>query len=190
MHGCVTLFRPFLQRLEHDGVEIAAQFPAARALGATPLGARRVGLQDGVFQRAAGIALQACTAAGRTAVRTASTPSEYTSEAMVSGSPRNLLRRSVVGRQRASRQLGEPRLARFTVLEQLGDAEVQQPHLAVGADEDVCRLEVAVHDELAMCVRHGVGDLREQPQARPHVELSAHRQYTSMRRPSTYSMAR
>jgi len=49
--------------------------------------------------------------------------------------------------------------------QQLGDAEVEQFGSAVGSDEDVSGLEVAVHDEVAMGVGDGVADLVDQAAA-------------------------
>ena len=42
----------------------------------------------------------------------------------------------------------------------LGDAEVGDLHLAVGGDQDVARLDVAVHDAVAVRVAQRGGDLR------------------------------
>ena len=55
--------------------------------------------------------------------------------------------------------------------EQLGDAEVEQLHRAVGGHEDVVGLEVAMHDEVLMRVTHGRAHLQEELHALAHAEL-------------------
>ncbi len=40
----------------------------------------------------------------------------------------------------------------FAPVQQLGDAKIEQLRLAVGRDEDVAWLEVAVDDEALVCV--------------------------------------
>src|SRR5690606_12945752 len=61
---------------------------------------------------------------------------------------------------------------RFLVLEQLRDTEVEQLDLAVAGDQDVGRLEIAMDDEMRVCMRHGCTDLQEQIEARGDVELA------------------
>ena len=56
-------------------------------------------------------------------------------------------------------------LARLGI-EELGDAEVEQLDGAVACHQDVRRLEVAVHDQVAMGVLHGVAELQEQLEPR------------------------
>ena len=58
---------------------------------------------------------------------------------------------------------------------QLGDAEVEQFHLALGSHHDVRGLEVAVHDEGAMGGVYGPADLDEQGQSLAQSEPSAAR---------------
>ena len=76
----------------------------------------------------------------------------------------HLLGRGVVGRQhpharhRPRRQLG------VVGIEQLGDAEVQELGCAVRRHDDVRGLDVAVDDQVAMCVTHGFADHEEEPQ--------------------------
>ena len=47
-------------------------------------------------------------------------------------------------------------------------AVVDDLRLTIGADEDVGRLEVAMHDALAVAVRHGITDLAEQADPPPN----------------------
>ncbi len=51
------------------------------------------------------------------------------------------------------------------VVQQLGDAEVQQFHLAVGGDQDVGGLQVAVHDQVGVRVADHRAHLQHQLQA-------------------------
>ena len=51
------------------------------------------------------------------------------------------------------------------VIEQLGDAEVEQFHAAVVGDQDVAGLEIAVNDEPCVGVRDRFAHRQEQPQA-------------------------
>jgi len=51
------------------------------------------------------------------------------------------------------------------LVNQAGDAEVQQPHLAARVDQDVGRLEVTVDDQAAVCLGHRLADSDEQRDA-------------------------
>ena len=50
-------------------------------------------------------------------------------------------------------------------VEQFGDAEVEQPHLPRRIDQDVRWLDVAMHDQIAVCEAGGIDDLKEQGDA-------------------------
>ncbi len=52
-------------------------------------------------------------------------------------------------------------LPRFEAVELLGDAEVEQLHDAVVADENVRRLEVAVNDQVPVRVLHRLAHVAE-----------------------------
>jgi hypothetical protein len=52
----------------------------------------------------------------------------------------------------------EPAIA----LEQLGNPEVEQLDLAADADEHVGRLDVAVHDQVGVCVGDGLEHVEKQ----------------------------
>src|SRR5690606_27749789 len=56
--------------------------------------------------------------------------------------------------------------------DQLGDAEVEQPNTTVGVDQDVGRLEVAVHDELAVRMLDRGADIEEPAHACANAEAS------------------
>jgi len=47
--------------------------------------------------------------------------------------------------------------------EQLGDPEIEQLHAARSVDEDVARLEIAVHDQVAVEVAHRIDYLEKEP---------------------------
>ncbi len=61
------------------------------------------------------------------------------------------------------------RLVAGLALEQLGDAEIEQLHLAVRGHQDVRGLEVAVHDQVGV----RVGDRRQHVEEQPHARLDA-----------------
>ena len=82
-----------------------------------------------------------------------------------------LLRSGIVRRQRPL-PLGGDGGALGLVLEQLGDPEVEQLDHAVGADQDVARLDVAVHDQVAVGMRHRGQDVVEQREAPFDVEAA------------------
>ncbi|MEZ5459955.1 MAG: hypothetical protein R3E65_11820 [Steroidobacteraceae bacterium] len=63
----------------------------------------------------------------------------------------------------ASRQAG-------VILEHLGDAEVEQVGFALGIDQDVAGLEVAMHDEIAVRVVDGTTHFHHQLESRAGVE--------------------
>jgi len=71
-----------------------------------------------------------------------------------------------VRRQRAPADARELGLGGGAVLHQLGDAEVEQPHLAIGADEDVRRLQVAMDDEVLVGMLNRTQHLQHQRQPR------------------------
>jgi len=56
------------------------------------------------------------------------------------------------------------RAVAFGVVQQPGDAEIQQPHAAVSVDQDVARLDVPVHDQGPVRVRDRRADVQEQAQ--------------------------
>jgi hypothetical protein len=91
--------------------------------------------------------------------------------AVVAAPPRTCSGLAYAGRHRVlagARRLGVG--AERRAGQQLGDAEVEQLHLARRRDEDVGRLQVAVHHEVRVGVRHGAARGREQAQPRRHVE--------------------
>ena len=59
---------------------------------------------------------------------------------------------------------------RVGVLQGACDAEVEQLGFAVAGDQDVVRLQVAMHDQVPVRLLHAGADLQEQSQARAQVE--------------------
>ena len=172
----IAALRFLAQRLQHDIVEIAAQLAPqrrrrglARGRGFAVFGhalarAHRLGAADRVFQcllRHVGDAL--CALAGQQFV-------EQQAELIDIGRGRcrlavYLLRRGVVGREHPQRGAGQRLLAQRFVGQRLGDAEIQQLRLAVGADDDIAGLDVAMRDQIAVRVRDRLRHLYEQRDA-------------------------
>src|SRR6185437_5947454 len=75
-----------------------------------------------------------------------------------------LFRRGVGRRKRAMLGTGD---VIDPVVQQLGDAEIEQLDLAVGGDQHVGGLQVAMHDQGAMGGFDRAADLQEQQQAPP-----------------------
>ena len=89
--------------------------------------------------------------------------------------PEHLLRRGELRRQRATRFPGE--LACLAglglVLEQLGDAEVEQLHRTVIRDQHVRRLDIPMHDQVRMRMRDRGEHIEKQSQTPLHVKPPA-----------------
>ena len=119
--------------------------------------------------------------------RYSSTPSEYTSVATVTGSPRTCsgLALSGVSTRKAVRVRLPSIAAR---LQQLGDAEVEQLRHAVRGHEDVARLDVAMDDEVLVRILHRAAHPQEQRAAARGRTGAAPAQYPSIDSPSTCSM--
>src|SRR5690606_28764042 len=81
-----------------------------------------------------------------------------------------LLRRRVPGREDVRAGRRQRRVA-LGVLQQLGDAEVEQLHAAIARDEHVRGLDVAVHHEVA--VREGDGVAHVEEEAQPGLDAEA-----------------
>ena len=81
----------------------------------------------------------------------------------------DLFRRGVL-RCQASRAFASQFIVLGRVLEQFRDTEVEQLHVPRLGDEDVRRLEIAVHDQVGMRERDGPAQLQQQSQAGIYVE--------------------
>ena len=81
------------------------------------------------------------------------------------GRGRDLAAAQLLGRGVGDGQLRGGRPAAAAV-DQLGDAEVEQLGFALVVDQDVARLDVAMHDQVAVCMRDRGADLAEQHEAR------------------------
>jgi hypothetical protein len=81
----------------------------------------------------------------------------------------HLLRTGVGRSQRAPQRAG---LVLIRGIRQLGDAEVEQSGLAARGDEDVRRLEIAMHDAPCVGIRDGIEHREEQLDPLPHRQPS------------------
>ena len=148
--GNVTLRRVFLERLAENGVEVAFESAAPRDRCAGDRGGtRRLLLENGMDQLGRG------TRAAAQRVRTGQEHVKYEAERVYvgcrgDGLAQKLLRRSVLGSQRLGVGLSEGGVA--VLSEQLRNAEIEQLYGAFAGDEDVCRLQVAMNDEMAVRV--------------------------------------
>ena len=85
-----------------------------------------------------------------------------------------LFGRGEFGRERVARAGGERGLrVAAGVVQQLGDAEVQQLHVAARGDEDVARFQVAVQDQPVVRLRDRAQHVQHQAQARIDGEREA-----------------
>ena len=152
------------QGMVQDGVDVAGELLAQLRVCRGVAGQRHFSMGDGFFElgRAAALQLVGPRAAEQfvghhgQAVDVAGRAQRFAAD---------LLGARVVQGQRAPRQLGQGGGRRAVVGHQLGDAEVEQAHFASRRDEDVAGLEVAVHHELRVRVRHGLGHLQQQADA-------------------------
>ena len=137
--GGVTLGRLRAQRLEHDVVEVAAQGTAQRAR-------RHRGGRSHV--------LPVGTVPAEQLVE------DHAQRIDVAGrrhpAPALLLRARVVRGQQAQDRGRLVQALRDVWAQQLGDPEVEQLRIAVGRDQDVRRLEVAMDDQVLVRVLHRV----------------------------------
>ena len=83
---------------------------------------------------------------------------------------RDLFRAGVIWGQCASCEPRNLGLGRLAILEQLGDAEVEQAHQARIGNQNVRRLQVAVHHQIGMGVLNCLQYFLKQPQARANVQ--------------------
>jgi hypothetical protein len=165
----VAIGRPLLQRLVEDRVKIAAQRFSRQCIVGRVARLGRIDTGDRLLQlRRAAAPEPVRSGPGQQFIRDHAQAVD-----IAGGADRlalNLLRTGVVQRQRATCQLGKLRLLRAVALHQLGDTEVEQPHLAVGGDENVAGLQVPMHDEPAVREGDRAADLQQQ------IELAPHRQ--------------
>jgi hypothetical protein len=164
------------QAAQRDGVEFGSQH-AAQRLGSraarlrrrhqqmAPARRARIDLEDGALQRRGRLGALVRPLAAQQLVE------HHAQRVHVAGrrerQSRKLLRARVARRQRAAGLARELGLGDGVALgvEQLGDPEVQQPHLTLRRDQDVGRLQVAVDDEVRVCMLHGQQHLAEEPHA-------------------------
>ena len=179
-----------LQRLGQDGVQVAAQFARQRAFGAAAgLRRRRADGGAGPLQLAFGdgqFHLGRCVQARDVGPHAAQQFEEHHAQRVDVGGggqgfAQHLLGGGVGRCHDAAGGLGEGgggavcrvgsrglgRIAGVAVRrgQQLGDTEIEQPHLSVGGNEDVAGLEVAVDDQPRVRVLQRVQHLAEQRHA-------------------------
>ena len=191
------MLRLLAQRAHDDGIDVAEQlrcslsgvmprasgdrrdfrlaFDRPAFHGASHRAARslRIADADRAFElELAGRRRAPCTGRSPVSNSYSTTPSAYTSLAVVTGAAENLFRARILGRQQpVVHACQRQHRGRIAGIEQLGDAEVEQLGRAFGGDQDVGRLEVAMHDQVLVRVLNRRADLQEQLQARAHVEL-------------------
>ena len=182
--GAVALVRDLRERFEHDGVQVPAQAPRQigavrplRALGPgcarhRAAGRERLPLTNRLGQHVGrSVPVFEGQLAGEELV-------EHDAEAVDvrgggDGLAHHLLRTGVgEGHRQALRDGGLGRRCAVR-LQRLGDAEVEQLELAPIRDQDVARLQVAMHDEMLVGELHGLAQRLEQPEPRVDVELAA-----------------
>ena len=172
----VTVFGPLGQRAQHDVVEIAGNradhAPALTGLepGAVTLqGQRRpqrVGVQDRLLPGRGGVARGPVGFAPRQQLV------QHHAEGVDIGHRGDRLAAHLLGRGvvQGERTRGVAGLLGgvFLGIEQLGDAEIEQAHMAVRRDQDVRRLEVQMHDQTGVRMADGRADLQKQTDAPRH----------------------
>ena len=165
----IAVVDAFFQRLQHDGVEVAAQRMAQPIVGHHAAGARHFGRQDGLFQRGARIALQPVGALARQQFE-----QQHTERIDIAARAHrlagNLLGRGVVGGQRAGALLRQVGRRQQAFIQQPGNAEVEQLDLPCGIDQQVGRFDVPVHHHLCVGVRHRARQLQEKAESRVHAQ--------------------
>ena len=82
----------------------------------------------------------------------------------------HLLRRRILGCHHLVIADREPRVGDVLFAEELGDAEVEQLHVAALGHEDVARLEIAVHEQISVRVGDGAEHLLHEGESRGDVE--------------------
>ena len=180
LDGGIALVRFLGQRFQHDVVEIAGDRAGAAAIAGQAAFLRqahrrqrrfqRLFVQDGFFPGRIALAFDLVGfALGQQLV-------QHDAERIDVGHRRDqfaaqLLRRGVVQGEGARAGLGDLHAGVGDLVEQFRDAEIEQADLAGRRDQDVRGLQVAMHDEVGVRVADGVADLREQRQARRHVEV-------------------
>ena len=165
VHGRVPLVGLFLERLEDDGVEIAAQQAPHRGIGGHVARPTRIDAQDRLVEREPRAAREAVRALAREQL-----VEEDAERVHVGGDAERLtgqlFRRGVVGREGTAGHRRDRGRFGAPLSDQLGDAEVQQLHVPCIGDENVRRLQIAVDHQLRVGVGDGARHLQEDAQAR------------------------
>ena len=81
-----------------------------------------------------------------------------------------MLRGGVVGREHAQRGAGQWFLAEGLIGKRFGDAEIKQFRSAIGGNNNIAGLDVAMRNEIAMRVRDRLCDLHEHRDTLIHIQ--------------------
>jgi len=180
-HRAIPALRLLAQGLQHDRIEIAAQF-APHAIGRrTGKTARIVIAHERRWRGRRLLAHDVLFVAQQQVAQTerAMSGQEFAGDdpdrvdvgRRLRGQPHELLRAGVVRRERQHAAFGGGELVESASLaRQSCDAEVQELDRAVGRDEDVARLEIAMHHQRFMRILHGRAQLPKQSHACADIE--------------------
>jgi hypothetical protein len=162
LHRGVPFGRALLQRLADDHVEIAFQRTGRRAIGDAVAGPCHLLREHCLFERRRRAAQQAVGPLPGEHLEQQE-PERVDVRPRVHRAPGNLLGCGVLRRHRPHALLRQRSVAG---VQQLGDAEVQQLQPALVGDQQVRRLQVTVHHQMRMRVRHRTCRLQEQLEPR------------------------
>ncbi|MCR6701670.1 MAG: hypothetical protein NVV68_11175 [Dokdonella sp.] len=173
-HRCVAMRRVLAQRLERDRVEIAAQramqAPRHRRVGSA------AGLQHGLARPRRLLVEDRPFVRGRRAAREAIRPPagqqlvQQQAERVHVDRRGHRLAAHLLGRGVLGREHARGTDAGIAGIDQLGDAEIEQLDLSGRRDQQVRRLEIAMHDQPRMRMRDRRADDQEQTQPRGDAE--------------------
>ena len=186
LHAAVAVGGVALQGVQQHGVEVARQLPAQRLHAARQpqrglcfVDARLAGRGRRFFQQGQGLARARLGAGFERAPAGQQFIQHHAERIDVGGGADRaaqhllgcgVLRRVGVGvRAVAVAQRGRRRAG--VVVQQPRHAKVQQLGAAAAIHQDVAGLDVPVHHQLPVCVRHRFADLQHQPQTLRHAEL-------------------
>ncbi len=162
--GGIAVRGLFSQRLRNNGIQVATNESLRNRRGRAPCGdsaGQRCRLRQ---QRAQSLKHRSIRSEPR--MYASQQLEQQHSESVDIGRCRDrfsgeLLRRCAHRRQRRG---GGHRQLRSLRIDQLGDAEIEQLHLAFAGDENVRGLQVPMDDQVAMSVGHSFTDLQEKLQ--------------------------
>ena len=166
--GRVAARRIAAHRGDDDGVEIAAQMARADRRGVVGDAAGQRNRRRRIERALRGIAIDIVAQIVRPLAREQFEQHDAERIDVRRGAHRiaaQLLRRGVRRRQWTVLRVDGLRRAAVRIVEEFGDAEIEQLRFAVGGDQNVRRLDVAMDDELAVRELHRRADIAEQRDA-------------------------